>query len=105
MYVEWANEEIKPKGTKNLSLEDRDEGLKDFYTELEKKDDRNCEPELTPQVGFNYFWNEIRKVDLTKRGSKVTTLWHEGKASRPNTSDALTCKQEEMRWKEGRLVD
>ena len=37
-YLEWAYEKIKPKGTKNLALEDFDEVLKDFYTELEKKD-------------------------------------------------------------------
>ena len=42
-YLEWANEKKKPKSIENLSPEDLDEVLGDFYTELKKKDDIDYE--------------------------------------------------------------
>ena len=44
-YLEWANEKTKPKNIENLSPEDLDEVLGDFYTELKKKDGSDYEPE------------------------------------------------------------
>jgi len=36
--LEWANEKKKPKSIENLSPEDLDEVLGDFYSELKKRD-------------------------------------------------------------------
>ena len=44
-YLEWVNEKTKPKSTENLSPEDFDEVLGDFYTEIKKKDGSDYEPE------------------------------------------------------------
>ena len=44
-YLEWANEKKKPKSIENLSPEDLDEILGDFYAELKKKDGSDYEPE------------------------------------------------------------
>ena len=92
-YLEWAYKKIKLKDTKNLALEDFDEVLKDFYTELEKKDGRNYEPDslgLLPTSLDYPLKNKGDKGSIVrgrkfgksnkKRGDpRPKTLRHEGK--------------------------
>ena len=115
-YLEWANEKKKPKSIENLSPEELDEVLGDFYTELKKKDGSDYEPESlgVMQASLDrYLKNKGYKVSIIRGREfaksnkilkgKAITLRHEGKGTRPNATDALTWEEEEMLWKEGRL--
>ena len=66
--------EIKPKGAKNLSPKNLYEVLKDFYTELEKNDDRNYEPEslgLKSTSQYRHLKNKGRFRNRTKFGKSI----------------------------------
>ena len=115
-YLEWANEKKKPKSIESLSPEDLDEILRDFYTELKKKDGSDYEPESlgVMQASLDrYLKNKGYKVSIIRGREfaksnkilkgKAITLRHEGMGTRPNATDALTWEEEEMLWKEGRL--
>ena len=115
-YLEWAKEKKKPRSIENLSPEDLDEVLRDFYTELKKKDGNDYEPESlrVMQASLDrYLRNKgyavsiIRGREFAKSNKilkgKAITLRHEGKGTRPNATDALTWEEDEMLWKEGRL--
>lgn len=114
--MEWANEKKKPKSIENLSPEELDEVLRDFYTELKKKDGSDYEPQSlrVMQASLDrYLKNKGYKVSIIRGREfaksnkilkgKAITLRHEGKGTRPSATDALTWEEEEMLWKEGRL--
>ena len=115
-YLEWANEKKKPKSIENLSPEDLDEVLGDFYTELKKKDGSDYEPESlgVMQASLDrYLKNKGYKLSIIRGrefaksnkilNGKAITLRHEGTGTRPNATDALTWEEEEILWREGRL--
>jgi len=75
-YLEWANEKKKPKSIENFSSEDLDEVLRDFYTELKKKDDSDYEPESlgVMQASLDrYVKNKGYKVSII-RGREFESL-------------------------------
>ena len=102
-YLEWANERKKPKSIENLSPKELDEVLEDFYTELKKKDGSDYKPESlwVMQASLDrYLKNKgctvsiIRGRESAKSNKilkgKAITLWHEGKGTWSNATDALT---------------
>jgi len=68
-YLEWANEKKKPKSIENLSPEDLDEVLGDFYTKLKKKDGSDYKPEslgVMPACLDRYLKNKGYKVSIIR---------------------------------------
>ena len=115
-YLEWPNEKKKPESIENLSPEDLDEVLGDFYTELKTKGWQQLQARVPGSYASvprpllkeqGYKVSIIRGREFTKSNKvlkgKAITLRHEGKGTRPNATNALTWEGEEMLWKEDRL--
>ena len=73
--MEWATERKNPKGIENLSLEDLEEALGVFHTELKylkKKDGRNCEPESLGVYG-RLLSESLTQLEKPLAGRQVNT--------------------------------